>query len=280
MGDDLLSLLPTAPPPAARPGRRQARCRACRTLAYVENMIDGYGEDCAARRGLITRRHRLPARAQDGPDLLTHLQEEPVHRFQIVRDTATAVTAAGIVADGVRWPDGTCSVRWRSEHPSIVFWDRGAESVDHVHGSVPGTRVVWLDARTGPTTVRLDGTVHGHADPFGIAEERDADGRLVERCLCGQRFVSDGDEDDAIHALGEHIETALAAASVPPAGDRYQDAPDATKDMVNKIIPGAFAPPVHTDAETGEQTALMSSGGTLPELAEPDARTITMPGTL
>lgn len=254
MSGDLLALLGDQPAPPARPGRRRAPCRACGTWAYVENMIDGYGEDCAARRGLTVRRHRLPARPQNGPDLLTHLQENPVHRFQIVRDNPTPVTEPGIVADGVRWPDGTCSVRWRGEHPSIVFWDRGADSVNHVHGSAVGTRIVWLDITTGATTVRVDGTIHGNSDPFGIVDEYDADGRKVERCLCGHRFVAENDEDDAIHALGEHIEGAQAAA------DRYRDAPDATKAMVEKVLPGTFtAPAVPELAEpAGPSTASLS----------------------
>ncbi|WP_216651523.1 hypothetical protein [Actinomadura litoris] len=69
-------------------------------------------------------------------------------RFQLVRHRdVTGVSGAGLVADGVLWPDGTASVRWRGEHPSIVFWDRGLESIERVHLHGGATVVRWLDAR-------------------------------------------------------------------------------------------------------------------------------------
>ncbi|WP_242892598.1 hypothetical protein [Actinomadura litoris] len=69
-------------------------------------------------------------------------------RFQLVRHRdITGVSGPGLVADGVLWPDGTASVRWRGEHPSIVFWDRGLESISHVHLHGGATVVRWLDTR-------------------------------------------------------------------------------------------------------------------------------------
>jgi len=67
-------------------------------------------------------------------------------RFTLQRDVdVTGVSGTGTVADGIMWPDGTASVRWRGDHPSIVFWDRGWESVQHVHGHGGHTRLVWTD---------------------------------------------------------------------------------------------------------------------------------------
>ncbi|MER5482960.1 hypothetical protein ABT024_07050 [Streptomyces sp. NPDC002812] len=67
-------------------------------------------------------------------------------RFALLRHTdISGVSGTGLVADGVLWPDGTASVRWRGEHPSIVFWDRGQLSVDHVHGHGGATEIVWID---------------------------------------------------------------------------------------------------------------------------------------
>lgn len=67
-------------------------------------------------------------------------------RFHLLRHhDVTGVSGEGIVADGILWPDGTASVRWRGEHPSIVFWDRGQLSVDHVHGHGGFTEIVWID---------------------------------------------------------------------------------------------------------------------------------------
>lgn len=71
------------------------------------------------------------------------MSTEP-RRFTLHRDVdVTGVSGTGTVADGVMWPDGTASVRWRGDHPSIVFWDRGWESVQHIHGHGGHTRVVW-----------------------------------------------------------------------------------------------------------------------------------------
>lgn len=57
----------------------------------------------------------------------------------------TGVSGTGDVADGVLWPDGTASVRWRGEHPSVVHWDRGRLSVETIHGHGGATEIVWLD---------------------------------------------------------------------------------------------------------------------------------------
>ena len=62
--------------------------------------------------------------------------------FALVRDVdVSGVSGTGVVADGVVWPDGTASVRWRGEHPSIVFW-RTLDSVKHIHGHDGATRIV------------------------------------------------------------------------------------------------------------------------------------------
>ncbi|EST22801.1 hypothetical protein [Streptomyces niveus] len=85
-------------------------------------------------------------------------------RFVLRRhDDVTGISGEGSVADGVMWPDRTASVRWRGEHPSIVFWDRGRASVEFVHGHVGATEVRFLDsldepvdpAPTGPAPLAL-----------------------------------------------------------------------------------------------------------------------------
>jgi hypothetical protein len=40
-------------------------------------MVQGYGEDCAARLGLTVTVTRLRSTAQDGPDLLDLINDEP-----------------------------------------------------------------------------------------------------------------------------------------------------------------------------------------------------------
>ncbi len=64
--------------------------------------------------------------------------------FQLHRDVdVTGVSGTGIVADGVVWPDGTASVRWRGDRQSVVHWDN-AESIEAIHGHGGATRIVWM----------------------------------------------------------------------------------------------------------------------------------------
>jgi hypothetical protein len=65
--------------------------------------------------------------------------------FGLIRDhDVSGVSGTGRVADGVLWPDGTVSVRWRGDRPSIVHWG-GLADVEHVHGHGGHTRIVWDD---------------------------------------------------------------------------------------------------------------------------------------
>lgn len=55
--------------------------------------------------------------------------------FTLVREEGIGgASGVGVVADGVLWPDGTASVRWRGEHPSVVYWPRGLVSAKDVNG--------------------------------------------------------------------------------------------------------------------------------------------------
>jgi hypothetical protein len=66
-------------------------------------------------------------------------------RFYLDRQVdVTGASGTGRVADGVLWPDGTASVRWRGEHQSTVHWDEFA-SAERIHGHGGATRIVWID---------------------------------------------------------------------------------------------------------------------------------------
>lgn len=94
-----------------------------------------------------------------------------VPRFQLVRDKdVTGVSGTGIVADGVLWPDGSVSIRWRGERTSIVYWHT-LEDAKAVHSHGGATRFVWLDR-----------TCSGNG-PDG--RHRFVDGQMMD-CLCGQ----------------------------------------------------------------------------------------------
>ncbi|MER5715756.1 hypothetical protein [Streptomyces sp. NPDC002132] len=107
-------------------------------------------------------------------------------RFHLQRNhDVTGVSGTGRVADGVLWPDGSVSIRWRGDRPSTVFWDDVAHA-EAVHGHGGHTRIVWDDpapARTGECEHCPDG--HTPADsgsqPWGVrvGPERDGDGQPI-----------------------------------------------------------------------------------------------------
>ena len=75
--------------------------------------------------------------------------DEVHRRFVLVRNVdVSGVSGTGVVAEGVRWTNGTASVCWRGEHPSIVAWPRGMTSVQFVHGHGGNSVVAWLDEET------------------------------------------------------------------------------------------------------------------------------------
>ncbi|GAA4706218.1 hypothetical protein [Streptomyces youssoufiensis] len=131
------------------------------------------------------------------------MTETVPRRFYLQRDTdITGVSGTGRVADGVLWPDGTASVRWRGPRPSIVHWDDIAHA-EHVHGHGGATRIIWDDdpepttapdplavlheVETAPRYVLVPGCPHcpdGHTPPdhgqpwaAWVGPERDGDGQ-------------------------------------------------------------------------------------------------------
>lgn len=67
----------------------------------------------------------------------------------------TGVSGVGIVAHGVVFPDGLVALRWASAFPtSVVFHERGIESVEAVHGHNGNTRIVWVDEDRDPDDPR------------------------------------------------------------------------------------------------------------------------------
>lgn len=71
-----------------------------------------------------------------------------MRRFHLIRDEdPTGVSGTGFVAEGLEFNDGTAVVRWRTAWPtSIVFHDRGVESIVALHSHNGATRIEWLDA--------------------------------------------------------------------------------------------------------------------------------------
>jgi hypothetical protein len=70
--------------------------------------------------------------------------------FHLQRDLdVTGVSGGGRVADGVLWPDGTVTVRWRGDKPSTAVWGSLADA-QAVHGHGGATRIVFDDETSVP----------------------------------------------------------------------------------------------------------------------------------
>lgn len=58
----------------------------------------------------------------------------------------TGVSGTGVVAEGTEFSNGTVVLVWTSQWPtSVVFHDKGMESVEHIHGHNGRTKIVWVD---------------------------------------------------------------------------------------------------------------------------------------
>lgn len=64
----------------------------------------------------------------------------------MVRDEdVSGISGTGVVAEGVEFADGTVALRWLGGWPtSVVFHDRGIESVRTVHGHGGRTRIEFV----------------------------------------------------------------------------------------------------------------------------------------
>ncbi|WP_205048925.1 hypothetical protein [Streptomyces alboflavus] len=116
-------------------------------IAFARRVVD----DEAARALIDEVTRELTGRTVVRPD--QHLV--PL-RFTLRRRLdVSGLSGVGDVADGVLWPDGTASVRWRGEHPSAVFWDRGRVSVEFVHGHQGASEIEFTD-QDGEAPAPLD----------------------------------------------------------------------------------------------------------------------------
>lgn len=68
-----------------------------------------------------------------------------MRRFELHRDQdASGVSGTGTVAQGVQFDDGTCAMRWLSDHRSTALY-ASAHDVELIHGHGGMTRLVWID---------------------------------------------------------------------------------------------------------------------------------------
>ena len=66
-------------------------------------------------------------------------------RFVLCRDEdVSGLSGVGHVAEGAVWWDGSCSMRWRTEIRSVVFYD-SLEHLMKVHSHEGRTTIKFLD---------------------------------------------------------------------------------------------------------------------------------------
>ncbi|MGH3501261.1 MAG: hypothetical protein ACRDQA_10300 [Nocardioidaceae bacterium] len=77
-------------------------------------------------------------------------------RFLLIRhEDTTGISGTGTVAEGVEFSSGVVALQWISAFPtSVVFHQRGMESVQAVHGHGGSTTVKWLDSAEPHTSYR------------------------------------------------------------------------------------------------------------------------------
>lgn len=66
-------------------------------------------------------------------------------RFVLVREEDVSGTSGtGVVAEGIQWSNGTCSMHWMSQFDTKE--DLGSiAAVEEIHGHGGKTKIVWVD---------------------------------------------------------------------------------------------------------------------------------------
>lgn len=117
--------------------------------------------------------------------------------FVLQRDAdISGVSGEGIVADGVEFPDGCVALRWRGGHPtSVVFHDRGMESVEAIHGHGGNTRIVYVTEDIGERAAEV---AEAEARGWNLAVEA---GIKAVRALCNHDDGTECGLDETLDAI-------------------------------------------------------------------------------
>jgi hypothetical protein len=151
--------------------------------------------------------------AEPGKTIEGTTAEAPGPRlFHLERDVdVSGVSGIGRVADGIVWPDGSASVRWRGEQPSTVTWDQLAHA-EAVHGHGGQTRIVFDDDPESADQ-QTDASIE--------TSDSDADaGRVLSVYVqCAKRFAwTTKQTDEAMQQLGgERLLLEFLSTPEPPA---------------------------------------------------------------
>lgn len=71
-------------------------------------------------------------------------------------EDVTGISGTGVVAEGVQFTDGVVVLQWLGKWPtSVVFHERGIESVAAIHGHDGRTVIDWADEADPPPVHRM-----------------------------------------------------------------------------------------------------------------------------
>jgi hypothetical protein len=94
-------------------------------------------------RGYMTNVEVFPANASNVRNTPAH--HSLTRRFHLVRhEDVSGVSGTGIVADGVRFPNGKAVMCWRGELSSIATYDSIGLLLE-IHGHEGRTCIEWVD---------------------------------------------------------------------------------------------------------------------------------------
>lgn len=69
-----------------------------------------------------------------------------MRRFELHRhEDVSGVSGIGVVAQGIRFDDDSCALRWLSQHASTAIYESTAD-IELIHGHGGLTLLVWIDA--------------------------------------------------------------------------------------------------------------------------------------
>jgi hypothetical protein len=121
-------------------------------------------------------------------------------RFRLMRaQDETGVSGVGYIADGVRFRDGTCVLRWRTRHASTAVY-ASHETLMEIHGHGGKTECEWVDQ---PPTEAFDrGAENCMLDSIENAPFSSVGGLDRRECLQAPNYIT---TDDAPEYLRGYI---------------------------------------------------------------------------
>lgn len=73
------------------------------------------------------------------------MSSAPSRRFELWRDDdVSCIRGTGLIAEGVKFGDGKCVMRWRTAHASVSVYD-SMKALKHNHLHAGKSRIEWVD---------------------------------------------------------------------------------------------------------------------------------------